>query len=277
MKNIKIKFNDVINEYAKKLYGKLFEELTFVEQSKAYDFMNDSLYPKWKPIIINGNNTGYMINNIGVIMTPKGEVAKLYTTSSGYKSIWIHIKGKQNNYPQLVHRLVAVAFIPNPDNKLEVNHIDSNKENNWVGNLEWVTHQENINHAIGLGHQVIGINHKNAKCTEKQINAACKLLENPYIPLSDVSKITGVPMRTLKHIRNGSGWKHISSKYNINTDKRIQGPKFSELSRFIKLLILSGKSNDDIYKIIKSDNKYSNVTIKTISNRIYHIRKTHNS
>ncbi len=70
-----------------------------------------------------------------------------------------------------VHRLVAQAFIPNIDNKLEVNHIDGNKENNCINNLEWTTSSENMQHAFKTGLAKVnknmqgrfGANHPNHK------------------------------------------------------------------------------------------------------------------
>lgn len=58
--------------------------------------------------------------------------------------MWKNGKGKD----YLAHRLVAEAFIPNPDNKPTVNHIDGNPRNNYVENLEWATYRENNNHAF---------------------------------------------------------------------------------------------------------------------------------
>lgn len=66
-------------------------------------------------------------------------------SSSGYKFVRIGPK----TYP--VQRVVAMAFIPNPENKPQVNHIDGNKTNNAVSNLEWVTNQENMQHAVKTG------------------------------------------------------------------------------------------------------------------------------
>lgn len=72
---------------------------------------------------------------------------------SGYLSVYINREG-QPGCMRLVHRLVAMAWIINPRNKPEVNHIDGNKLNNSVGNLEWVTHSENRTHAYRTGLQV---------------------------------------------------------------------------------------------------------------------------
>lgn len=66
-------------------------------------------------------------------------------SSGGYRFVRI---GKKS-YP--LHRVIASAFIPNPENKPEVNHIDGNKSNNAVSNLEWVTRKENMQHALKTG------------------------------------------------------------------------------------------------------------------------------
>lgn len=68
---------------------------------------------------------------------------------TGYLSVILSKKGKYKSFK--VHRLVAQAFIPNLDNKPQVNHIDGNKKNNNVNNLEWVTIKENINHSWRTG------------------------------------------------------------------------------------------------------------------------------
>jgi hypothetical protein len=67
-----------------------------------------------------------------------------------YYEVMLHV-GEGNMVAKKIHRMVAEAFIPNPLNKPEVNHIDGNKANNRVDNLEWVTGQENVDHAWRTG------------------------------------------------------------------------------------------------------------------------------
>lgn len=71
--------------------------------------------------------------------------------TNGYFQVKLFKDGVRKYY--IVHRLVAKTFVPNPDNKPEVNHIDGNKQNNHASNLEWVTSRENQLHAFQLGLQ----------------------------------------------------------------------------------------------------------------------------
>lgn len=102
---------------------------------------------EWKDIpsdIIDGAK-GYKISNYGRVKNHKGRITEGHNHESGY--LWVSISPKQ----YLLHRLVAKTFIPNPENKEQVNHIDGNKQNACVNNLEWTTNQENQLHKINSG------------------------------------------------------------------------------------------------------------------------------
>lgn len=88
------------------------------------------------------------VSNYRIIMKP-------YIINSGYLSIKFTKNKIRTSH--LIHRLVAEAFIPNTENKREVNHIDGNKLNNKVTNLEWVTSAENKQHAIATGLKVYNL------------------------------------------------------------------------------------------------------------------------
>ena len=114
----------------------------------------------WKPAI--GYEGLYEVSNTGrvrglerTVSTPKGETKhirsaeKVLTDVHGYLYCYLYKNGQGKRYA--VHRLVAFAFLPNPGNKREINHLDGNKHNNCVENLEWVTRKENQRHAIQTG------------------------------------------------------------------------------------------------------------------------------
>ena len=91
-------------------------------------------------------NTNYAITDSGSVINLKsGKECKQCVTAQGYHHVNIKINGKYKMYA--VHRLVAQYFLSNPDCKPCVNHIDGNKLNNNVSNLEWVTYAENQQHA----------------------------------------------------------------------------------------------------------------------------------
>jgi len=81
----------------------------------------------------------------GKMKTSPGRVMKSSLTNAGYLRVDLCVNGSHKHYS--VHRLVAQAFVPNPKNKRCVNHKNSNREDNRVENLEWVTYKENIDHA----------------------------------------------------------------------------------------------------------------------------------
>jgi hypothetical protein len=103
----------------------------------------------WKKIIDNNIETNYSISDNGEVRNDKTNKILSQRTQQGYKHVTLSISKKSKSFR--VHRLVAIAYIPNPENKPYVNHIDGCRSNNLVSNLEWCTPAENTNHAVEIG------------------------------------------------------------------------------------------------------------------------------
>ena len=97
----------------------------------------------------------YQVSNLGNVKmtannaTRKERILKPLVTNRGYYRVALYKDKKPNFFT--IHRLVAIYFIDNPENKSQVNHKDGNKENNIVSNLEWMSNKENSDHAYNTG------------------------------------------------------------------------------------------------------------------------------
>lgn len=139
----------------------------------------------------------YLVSNFGKIKNSKtGHILKGTVQKNGY--LLVHLR-LQNNEMKLYHRVVAEVFIPNIDNKPEVNHIDGNKLNNRVDNLEWVTAKENIEHSFVMGLQ----KHEMKPIYQYTLNGE---LIDSYKSGTEASEETGFGNTTiLKCCKNGGG------------------------------------------------------------------------
>ena len=102
---------------------------------------------RWKPI---DEYPHYAVSDEGRIKNSiTGRVLKQGRHRQGYSLVWLSDSGERHGCS--VHRLVAKAFVPNPDDKPQINHIDGDKSNNHYTNLEWNTGSENTSHAYRTG------------------------------------------------------------------------------------------------------------------------------
>lgn len=118
----------------------------------------DELNEEWKTTV---ENECYMVSSKGRV-SHNGRIISGSIHNDGY--IFVTIQGKQ--YPK--HRVVAKAFIPNPEEKPFVNHIDGNKQNNQISNLEWCTQSENVKHSYENDLQPKGLTSYRGKFTSEQ-------------------------------------------------------------------------------------------------------------
>ena len=150
----------------------------------------------------------YGISKSGDVFTGfHNKVLKQHLNKYGRPFVILTNAGKRKTIE--IHRLVALRFIPNPNNYTDVNHIDGNKKNNDTTNLEWCTRSYNLKHAYDTGLKISlkGEDSGRSKLTEKDVlsirsecnNSTYKELANKY----------EVSISNIYFIISGKSWKHI--------------------------------------------------------------------
>ena len=177
----------------------------------------------WKPI---PGYPRYEVSDTGKVFDiHTQELVKPKLNNCGY----LRVGTRKNRV--FVHRLVALAFIPNPLNKPCVNHIDGVKTNNHVSNLEWVTYSENINHAYknGLEKKIFGKDHpqygkvgsmsKSSKLTDEQRLMIPELIKSGK-SMAQIAREWGVSRgcikKTNQKLKNIKYVKHLNLKNHEN-------------------------------------------------------------
>ncbi|PUZ30959.1 helix-turn-helix domain-containing protein [Staphylococcus arlettae] len=144
-------------------------------------------------------------NSIGTTRIYKEKLLKINKDRYGYPicKLWKNSKGKNHT----IHRLVAICFIKNVDDKPLVNHVDGNKCNNHISNLEWCTSSENDLHAFSLGLRSV---HKGEKCNFAKLNSdevkEIKKLKKEGITQREIAKLFNVSEGNVSQIINGQRW-----------------------------------------------------------------------
>lgn len=181
----------------------------------------------------------------GHIYNASGRKLKPRPQRDGYLMISIWQKGEGKSKNLTVHRLIALTFIENPDNLPCVNHIDGDKQNNKVENLEWVTYSRNSKHSFELGLQTPMRGFDNPKAHSKEkVHEVCRLLQEGYRNV-DIAKITGVHSSFVKSVRAGKAGVEVSKDYNFSSKSR-QRTLSEDTVRWVCNKILEGYKNVEI-------------------------------
>ena len=151
---------------------------------------------EWRDI--DGYDGLYKVSNLGNVYSLKtNKVLKTPVGKRGYPNLNLLKDGKQKLF--VVHRLVAKAFIPNPENKQQVNHIDGDKTNNRVDNLEWATSRENMLHA-----RRTGLHTSDGDKTVVQMLNGQEIAR--YKSASEASRKTGIGRANISNVCRGYHW-----------------------------------------------------------------------
>ena len=169
----------------------------------------------------NPNFPNFLIGNHGTIYDVLNNYIIKGFLSNGYKYVCL------NGNSISVHRLIMITFNPIPNmNKMEVNHKDGNVLNNYyhpnpiLSNLEWCTHQQNVQHAydIKLNNPSYGENKYNAKYTDKEVRKICEMLQDGYSS-TEIGKELGRNdwsfYRFISNLRLGKAWTWMTKDYNL--------------------------------------------------------------
>ena len=187
------------------------------EKEKLFRINNLSLNGEtFEPVFIDGVPVHYAVSNFGrVVNTETKRILLPGQNTGGYFSVLLCDKDQGIEKFITVHRLVANAFIPNPDNLPAINHINGNILDCSVENLEWVTHKQNSEHAVLMGLYSMGDNNPVTKIPDQIVRQICYDFQRGK-GIKYVAKKYGINKHTAASIKHGNARKHISRDFDLS-------------------------------------------------------------
>lgn len=157
---------------------------------------------------IKGFEGRYTISNLGIVRSLlTGKIMKYHITKFGYARVNLRIAKSRDYKSYFVHRLVALNFLDNPNNLAEVNHIDCNRLNNRIDNLEWISRKENIKHSFIFGNASNkGHKNPNSKLSSIDIEAIRALNRTKRFYGTQIAKLFKVSESTISSILTNNTW-----------------------------------------------------------------------
>jgi hypothetical protein len=188
---------------------------------------------EWRNVV--GYECYYEVSSFGRVKSKRdGRVMKQYVNEKGYLTIGLHSDTERKKFK--THRLVAIAFHPNPENKPEVNHDDFDKTNNFYLNLLWSTQKENTNHAQRGGRRPVAAP-KPAKLG--RIIYGVKVLDTStgivHESVFHLSQLVGVPEKELRRRLNGERMNNTPYRYLPERSKYIMEEYEMCMTRYLEL------------------------------------------
>lgn len=161
----------------------------------------------WKPIVDPVVQDRYMISTQGRVYDKElDKYLNFFDNGGGYKIYGLQRKDKSNVAIRYVHRLIALAFLENPENKPQVGHKDHNRANNVLDNLYWRTQKENTQDGIDAG-RINAKKRPNTKKLSKSQICEIALLEHQGLGVNEIAVRLGFPRTTISSVFNGrSNW-----------------------------------------------------------------------
>ena len=149
----------------------------------------------------------YYISSEGYILSLRTlKTMKTAVTEKGYSRVGLYVGRKQKHL--YVHRLVALKYLPNPENKPQVNHKNGDKADNRVENLEWATFSENSQHAMDMGLSEKGEHHYKSSLKTSDVREIKKLLILGWRNKT-IAEVFKVKVSVISLIKTNRNWKHI--------------------------------------------------------------------